>query len=127
MIKANSNLIISSSNSKIAVNDSDIVEFLYPNGSLAISWQKPITQLAPREVLIKEESLAPEVKPEIKIKESQPAENQPVEEQTANVMTITENKGFLESKNFLFLVIGRGIIGAVGLLFLSHKYRDGEE
>jgi len=119
IIRANSNLTIPSVNS--GLNPASTAELLYPNGSLAFSWQKPVIEEIKETNKIKEIKTETEIKPEVKTVEAVEAENN--QEQAAAPITL-EDKNSLNSKSFIFIIIGVGLIGAAGLLFISRKHEQ---
>ncbi len=115
IIKANSNLNIPSINS--GLNPVSTAELLYPNGSLAFSWQKPVVEEIKEINEIKEIKTETEIKPE--------AEN--IQEQTAGVDVVNievKDKNFWDSKIFMFIVIGVGLVSVTGLLFIRRKHEQ---
>jgi hypothetical protein len=114
LIKANSNLIIPSSNSGLEVSNFNSVELLYSNGSKAFSWQKP-SEPEPTTVVSSKEIV---VKPQIS-----PQNNSTSSVQAANVITV-EKKDFWTGLKWWGLIVLIGIFSGAGFLFVRHKTTD---
>lgn len=109
LIRANSSLIIPSSNSGLEANNN--VELLYPNASLANFYIKP------RETTTIVDS---KEKEEIIMATSSVSSNIVNTEQVANVITV-EKKDFWTAKKWWGLIILMGFLSAVGFLIIRHK------
>ena len=111
LIKANSNLIIPSSNSGLEAINSNSVELLYSNGSKAFFWQKP-SELKLTTVVDSKEIV---VKPQI----SSP-NNSTSSEQTASVITVSKDD-FWTPKKWWGLAVLVAILSGTGFLFIRRK------
>lgn len=115
LIKANSNLIIPSSNSGLEAGTSDTVDLLYPNGSKAFSWQKPA---GIKDTISDKESEPTTI---VSSKETIPEIISTSSTQTASVITV-EKKDFWTPKKWLGLAVFAAVFSIIGFLFIRHKY-----
>lgn len=119
LIKADSDLIISSSISGIGITEpGTMIELFYPNGSLAFSWQKSVSppsfsEPAPSSEISSEKEI-------VKLPEKLISEEESKEKEVANVITLNK-KSFLNTKGFLILTVILGVLSVAGLLFIRHK------
>jgi len=113
LIKANSTLIIPSSNSGLEAGSDVVVELLYSNASKAFSWQKKQQEPAPTTVVGKNDYNSKE-------KENIIEDKSTSSEQTASVITVGK-KDFWTPKKWWGLIILIGILSGAGFLFIRHK------
>ena len=114
LIKANSNLIIPSSNSGLEAGISDTVDLLYPNGSKAFSWQKPA---GIKNTISEKESEPTSI---VSSKETIPEVISTSTAQTANVITASQDNSW-SLKKWLIIILGIGIIAAAGFILIRRQ------
>ncbi len=112
LIKNSATLIIDSSISGINTKDGK-AELLYPNGSLAVSYQK--SEIKSEPVKITEEAKVSIFEPEIKI-----PENKITETQIANVADSVKIDKSSNLNKWLMLVLGFGVISGAGFVFIKN-------